>query len=41
MLFWARLPSGQITRRKVDGCENLGKSPPIKPLTSLLYRIAA
>jgi putative transposase len=27
MLFWARLASGQITMRKVDGWQSLGETP--------------
>lgn len=27
MLFWALLPSGQITMRKVDGWQRLGEKP--------------
>jgi putative transposase len=27
MLFWALLASGQITMRKVDGWQTLGKPP--------------
>jgi putative transposase len=27
MLFWALLPSGQITMRKVDGWQSLAENP--------------
>ena len=27
MLFWAHLASGQITMRKVDGCQTLNEKP--------------
>jgi putative transposase len=38
MLFWALLPSGQITMRKVDGWQSLAEKPSDQSLPRRLMR---